>query len=952
MEDILYHKKKLCYTEVSEFTDFQGVGNDLLYKRYTSVFNVIRNNIEEKYRDFLAQPVYSANEDRIYWYVSEWTNNTIPCAYKDLLDSDKEKYERIKDKTLEVYNSAIKRLSNEDKQILMGALKYVDEDFIFCYDDKVVLVAWGMKPDSNSYTVKGTVMHDLVIKTRYKIKFNSGDNGTLKEKYKGVISKEKDYILKDEDLPIILPNKGFEFKGWNPNPIGTKVKNNLEFVAEYDEVVINDSNISDVDDSNEEVKVIFLPGDYGQLDGISEIMIPQNTYISEEDIPNIESNTGYRFVGWDNSINAIIDKDTVFTAQYEREMLTCSFVSGENGNIEGEESFEIPFGAHVDEDMIPKVIPKKGYKFLGWDKSPINHLMNSDAVFTAQYEEKLPWYKRLWTWFTNKTSGIGIGKGKGCLQWVLRLLLLLLLLWLLSLLFRQCDGMGSKRNKVRPSDKYETPDGRIMDDNGPVKDIVGDEGKLPDNNNVAPIVGNDGSVPPIKRNPGSPDVVDNRLNLYFEDAGVNLDQFVADLSKVYSNEQCKVIGVDRNVPMIQIMIPEEDRSTIRETINKKLPNYDFFVVDESIFSLVGTPSNDEVNIGWHITTINLEIGWTITKGDPNIIVAVVDDGIDATHEIFENRIVKPYNVFTQNNSLSTGIGHGTHVAGLAVGSDKKIDEGISGVAPKCKLMPIQVFDNGYCTFSSVTSGIMYAIHNGADVVNVSIGPKFEGLDVLPISDQNKIAETTFKNEEKVWKKIIKVANENNVIIVFAAGNDNILANIAPENRSNKSINVAAVDSKLEKADFTNFGKGSNISAPGKGITSSVPNNEYKIYDGTSMAAPIVSGVVALMKSCRKDINIDEVLNILQSTGKRVSANIPPMIQVDKALDVLKNGTIPNNGNNNIDEEHDKQDMPTNNSDNDFADNKERDDYSEIRKMIEFYKKKIEELEGQLPENKN
>ena len=119
-----------------------------------------------------------------------------------------------------------------------------------------------------------------------------------------------------------------------------------------------------------------------------------------------------------------------------------------------------------------------------------------------------------------------------------------------------------------------------------------------------------------------------------------------------------------------------------------------------------------------------------------------------------------------------------------------------------------------------------------------------------------------------------------------------------------------------------------------------------------MAAPIVSGVVALMKSCRKDINIDEVLNILQSTGKRVSANIPPMIQVDKALDVLKNGTIPNNGNNNIDEEHDKQDMPTNKSDNDFADNKERDDYSEIRKMIEFYKKKIEELEGQLPENKN
>ena len=344
--------------------------------------------------------------------------------------------------------------------------------------------------------------------------------------------------------------------------------------------------------------------------------------------------------------------------------------------------------------------------------------------------------------------------------------------------------------------------------------------------------------------------------------------------------------------MIQILIPENMRDAIREGLNAQLPNYEFFIVDESIFTIVGDISTDTANIGWHLDAIDVEEGWEITKGSPNITVAVVDDGIDATHDILKGRIVSPYNVFTQDNRLSVGQGHGTHVAGLAVGSDKMFDKGVSGVAPKCKLMPIQVFDNGMCTFSSVTSGIMYAIHNGANVVNVSIGPNFRGLDILPLPDQDYIAKTQFKNEERVWKRIINVANEHNVIIVFAVGNDNILANIPPENRTNFTVNVAAVDSQIKGTDFTNYGRGSNISAPGKGIYSSIPVNEYAVFDGTSMAAPIVAGTVALMKSLNQDISVTEVLHILQATGERVSDYMPPMIQVDDALIALKTGVIP------------------------------------------------------------
>ena len=134
----------------------------------------------------------------------------------------------------------------------------------------------------------------------------------------------------------------------------------------------------------------------------------------------------------------------------------------------------------------------------------------------------------------------------------------------------------------------------------------------------------------------------------------------------------------------------------------------------------------------------------ISQGSPDIVIAIVDDGIDTEHPIFSGKLCNAYNVFTQNRDLSCGLGHGTHVAGLAAGNLQFLSDGVGGIAPNCKIMPIQVFDNGMCTFSSLASGIMYAIHNGANVVNVSIGPSFNGLDQLPLEEQQEIAKSYFK----------------------------------------------------------------------------------------------------------------------------------------------------------------------------------------------------------------
>lgn len=969
-EHTLYGKRKLCYTEVTDFTDFQGIGRDPLYKRFDSVYSVVEKNVEPQYRDFLAHPIYS-DEDQILWYVREW--NHTPCAYSDLSDVDKAKYAAIKEKTIAAYEKVRKNLTGEDKQILTGALKYIDEDFMFCYDEKVVVVAWGMSPDSHKHVVKGAVIHDLKIQSNHKVRFIVGENGTLSDKLAGVVSRPDGATLSNIDLPIVTPKKGYAFEGWDPNPLGMKVNGPLSFTALYDEVPIED----DVPAEKENVHITFLAGVGGSLSGTTECSIEKGTYLDVMQIPSAVPNNGYSFVGWDiqPDLEAIYE-DTTFTAIFNIDNVTCQFVAGEHGSIEGTDCFTLPYGSIFNNDNTPAIKAKRGYKFIGWDKSPIDYTLNGDTTFIAQYEKELPWYKRLWAWFT----------GKGCLKWLLWLLLLLLLLFLLSWLLRSCEGSSP----VEPTPVIETNDGRVIDNNGPVKGIVGDEGKLPDNNVVAPIVGDDGKEPPIVSNPGAPDIVANRLNIYFEDANVDLEQFISDLSKIYSENECQVIGFDKNVPMIQILIPENMRDAIREGLNAQLPNYEFFIVDESIFTNVGDISTDTANIGWHLDAIDVEEGWEITKGSPNITVAVVDDGIDATHDILKGRIVSPYNVFTQDNRLSVGQGHGTHVVGLAVGSDKMFDKGVSGVAPKCKLMPIQVFDNGMCTFSSVTSGIMYAIHNGANVVNVSIGPNFRGLDILPLPDQDYIAKTQFKNEERVWKRIINVANDHNVIIVFAVGNDNILANIPPENRTNFTVNVAAVDRQIKGTDFTNYGRGSNISAPGKDIYSSIPVNEYAVFDGTSMAAPIVAGTVALMKSLNQDISVTEVLHILQATGERVSDYMPPMIQVDDALIALKTGVIPElpdtngNANNEIanpnvgdggssgntpgDTGKKTPDQDVQNPGNKPSptdpgndngkttpppseDENDGTDYDVIRKLIESYKRKISELEKVLPENR-
>lgn len=877
-----YNLRKICHTDITDFTDYQGIGADPLYKRWESVFSVIEEHIDTQYQDFLARPEY--NNGLIHWYAPYWQEE--PELLINLPAPEKDRYTSLKDEVLEYYKKVLSNLRNEAYEILSKALKYVDDQFIYCYDGKVTLVAWGMRPNPYKRSPIGTLTIREKMLQWLDVSFDAGVYGEVATPRLAHILKRKGAVVSLEEVPKIRVQDGYKFIGWSPEPNGYLIEDNTTFIAQYEE-----DNLLQDDKEKErgEVVVTFVTDERGRIERTTALAKRRGDYLNASELPIVTPNIGYEFIGWSPSIDQILDVDTRFVAQYEEKNATWTFVSGDNGHLEGNSYIKKPIGSTLNQMDIPRILPNKGYEFTGWSDE-IGSVFDGDKTFIAQYK-KLPWYSRLWSFVSRK----------GCLRWLLWLIILLLLLWGLLYLFgndfgcsrrdRAVDAYGNpilKEDSIAKIDKITTPDGAIIDNNGSVGIVTDARGNIPDHTIVAPIIDN-GSLPPTVEIDAGVKVISNRLNIYFEDADVNLSAWAKAFKKVYPSDLYQIIGADPNVPMIQILIPESERDMVREEINYKIPDFSFFVVDESVIRRNARPTNPENSRerGWHLKAVNLREAWKVTKGNPKIVIAIVDDGIEADHPIFGGRFYRAYNVFTQNRYLSVGVGHGTHVAALAAGSEEFIVQGVAGIAPYCKIMPVQVFDNEFATFSSITSGIMYAINNGADVVNISVGPNYQGLDGLSLSDQAQISQTLFKNEERVWSHILTVAERKNVMLVFATGNDNILATIPPQCRfPNKTINVASVNQEREATGFTNYANGANISAPGVDVYSAYTGKGFKMFDGTSMSAPIVAGALALMKSITPKMTAQEAIRCLQMTGASTDQYVPPMLQIDKALSCL------------------------------------------------------------------
>ncbi len=418
---------------------------------------------------------------------------------------------------------------------------------------------------------------------------------------------------------------------------------------------------------------------------------------------------------------------------------------------------------------------------------------------------------------------------------------------------------------------------------------------------------NEGVIPPIDSSkivvsPEGRKVISNQLNIWLSNDSLSIDDFAKDFKKKYSNKEYKIIYYNKKLKRVRIEFPDKDKKKLTEALEKQFSKYRIIIFEESILNNNSVPSDpgfSDNKKSWAYEMIKAYEAWDINKGNPSIIVAIIDDGFDLTHPELTGRIVKPYNVPLNNSSPNTGIvrmTHGTHVSGTAIGNISN-SHGVAGIAPNCRYMPVQVGDpNGNMSTTAIIDAVLYCIANKANVINMSLGmPAPNGFSKMKQSTQKDFIEHTYKEEEKMWNKLFAIADKNNVTIVLAGGNDDVLIGIGPMGRTPYTINVSAINPDIKKANFSNYGDYSTVSAPGVKIYSSIPSNKYDFYDGTSMAAPIVTGAVALLKSENPALTTNEIKKILKITGVKVNEPdkyVGELIQLHKALMYAK-GELPN-----------------------------------------------------------
>lgn len=414
-------------------------------------------------------------------------------------------------------------------------------------------------------------------------------------------------------------------------------------------------------------------------------------------------------------------------------------------------------------------------------------------------------------------------------------------------------------------------------------------------------------------------IVSTRLNVILNSDATDqtYNTFANKFKSLYPGSQYSINYYNALTKMMQLTVPADERVRIKENLPSQIPEVDFKIFYEEIFSgMAGAgdhndPAFNNRSESWQFAPIQAFDAWEITKGSPDVVVAVIDSYIDVTHPELTGRIVKPYSVSRRNSNVLPPEGstftldddgtiyHGTHVATLAVGALDN-NEGTAGIAPECSLMPISLGDQ--ITSMKLIDATLYAIYQGADVINISIASAFpDGIDEFSLQEQMEYIMQEAREQEDVWDYIFDLANQRNCTIVWAAGNCNVLSGLDETKRNDTTLRVSAVDRDLNKSEYSNYGlydryniNYSDVSAPGTDIFSAVPGNKYGVCSGTSMAAPIVAGAVALMKSINPTLTNAEIIDILKRTGRKMpeDQHVGNLIQIRDALEAV-NGEVAN-----------------------------------------------------------
>ncbi|MGF1735024.1 S8 family serine peptidase [Photobacterium satsumensis] len=278
---------------------------------------------------------------------------------------------------------------------------------------------------------------------------------------------------------------------------------------------------------------------------------------------------------------------------------------------------------------------------------------------------------------------------------------------------------------------------------------------------------------------------------------------------------------------------------------------------------VYSPNDPLASYQWHFDKVQADTAWTISAG-ANVVVAVLDTGLTESNEDGIGCTDSPRDIVNNDGLPVDGDGHGTHVAGT-ISQRTNNSIGVSGLAYESCIMPVKVLDDsGSGSFADIAEGIYWAVNNGAKVINMSLG----------VNAKHGIT------NDSVMDPALDYAATNGVVVVAAAGNDGFRKNVSYPAIYPTVIAVGATDYNNGLASYSNRGKGLDIVAPG-GNTRADANNDgyadgvlqetiidntsgYYFFQGTSMAAPHVSAIAAMLLASGKAY--DEVITAMQASA--------------------------------------------------------------------------------------
>lgn len=275
------------------------------------------------------------------------------------------------------------------------------------------------------------------------------------------------------------------------------------------------------------------------------------------------------------------------------------------------------------------------------------------------------------------------------------------------------------------------------------------------------------------------------------------------------------------------------------------PNY--------IYNAYEIPNDPDYSKQWNLRSINVESAWEETKG-AGTTVAVIDTGVSRVPDLEKTKFVQGYDFVNDRELADDDNGHGTHVAGTIAQSTNNA-YGVAGIAYEASIMPLKVLSaSGGGTVADISEAIKFAADKGANVINMSLGGG---------------------GSSELMQEAVDYAYNKGVVIIAAAGNEGRNSSSFPA-RYPHVVSVSALGPDGQKAPYSNFGAGVDISAPGgseagKILQETIDENglpTFAEYQGTSMASPHVAGVAALVRSLGID-NPDEIETILTQSARTV-----------------------------------------------------------------------------------